>query len=79
MIDSLTDAVTFPYIFILSGQKIPPGLHVQMDFQTGKKQAKRMEKSGKPTIKRWDAGNNIGKFCFNPYLHISYYEILSSK
>ncbi|KAK3777871.1 hypothetical protein RRG08_038117 [Elysia crispata] len=45
---------------VKEGQKIPPGLHVQMDFHTGKKQAKRMEKSGKPTIKRWDAGNNIG-------------------
>ena len=54
-------------MFIIAGQKIPPGLHVQMDFKTGKKQAKKMANSGKPTIKRWDAGENMGKFlgsCF---------------
>ncbi|GFR61038.1 nucleotide exchange factor SIL1 [Elysia marginata] len=45
---------------VKEGQKIPPGLHVQMDFKTGKKQAKIMEKSAKPTIKRWDAGKNFG-------------------
>ncbi|RUS87772.1 hypothetical protein EGW08_004437 [Elysia chlorotica] len=45
---------------VKKGQKIPPGLHVQMDLQTGKKQAKKMEQSSKPTVKRWDAGENMG-------------------
>lgn len=45
---------------VKEGQKIPPGLHVQMDFKTGKKQAKRMKKSTKPSLKRWDAGEKIG-------------------
>ncbi|GFN90642.1 nucleotide exchange factor sil1 [Plakobranchus ocellatus] len=45
---------------VKKGQKIPPGLHVQMDFQTGKKQAKRIEKMQKPKVEKWDAGKKIG-------------------
>ncbi|CAL1527738.1 unnamed protein product [Lymnaea stagnalis] len=46
---------------VKKGQKIPPGLHVRMDLQTGEKQAKLMEVEGTQNkMEQWDAGENIG-------------------
>ncbi|XP_059151352.1 nucleotide exchange factor SIL1-like [Physella acuta] len=44
---------------VKKGQKIPPGLHVRMDFKTGLKEAKLMSDS-KSNVEQWDAGENIG-------------------
>lgn len=44
---------------VKKGQKIPPGLHVRMDMQTGEKQAKLMD-STQTKMEQWDAGENIG-------------------
>ncbi|XP_005093247.1 nucleotide exchange factor SIL1 [Aplysia californica] len=51
---------------VKKGQKIPPGLHVQMDLQSGKRKArlignrKARHRKAKERIKTWDAGEKIG-------------------
>uniref|UniRef100_A0A0B7A9W9 Nucleotide exchange factor SIL1 n=1 Tax=Arion vulgaris TaxID=1028688 RepID=A0A0B7A9W9_9EUPU len=45
---------------VKDGQTIPPGLHIRMDMQTGKKEAKLMVQDTAQSIERWDAGEKIG-------------------
>lgn len=47
---------------MFAGQKIPEGLHVRLNLQTGEKEAKLMdEESSKSDVRHWDAGENIGE------------------
>ncbi|BFZ01197.1 hypothetical protein BsWGS_04236 [Bradybaena similaris] len=45
---------------VKKGQKIPPGLHVRMNLQTGEKEAKLMDEPVDKNMERWDAGDKIG-------------------
>ncbi|CAG5123208.1 unnamed protein product [Candidula unifasciata] len=45
---------------VKKGQKIPPGLHVRMNLQTGDKEAKLMKQTEGKNMERWDAGEKIG-------------------
>lgn len=48
-------------LLLFPGQGIPPGLHVRMNFETGKREAKLMDGDSDPKFKYWKEGDREGK------------------